>query len=564
VELFVRRAREVLPAFALTDDNGPAVAEICHRLSGLPLAIGLAAARSKVLTPQMMLDRLDRPLELLTGGPRDAPERQQTMRNAIQWSYDLLDEGEQRLLHVLSVFAGGWTLAAAEEIFAPHGERVASVLDGLTSLVNNSLVIQDSASDRETRFGLLEPVREFGLEQLDAGGDGGSVRERHAQYFTALAMPTNDEIEGPEPRAWLDRLEAEHDNFRAALRWAIGVGLGEPAQRLAGALWGFWAVRGYLTEGQRWLALALDLDQAAVTVARAEALHGAGELAGRQGEFEIAATRLSDSLALYRRLGVQVGIVRVLNGLGLLEMARERLAESSAYFEEGLELALQHGDQRLLARLQHNLGGCAILCGDYERAEQLLTANVELGRSAGNQRSLAYALGNLGVVAHDRGDIERSRLWLEESLSLFRSQGDRAQVALRISQLGQWAYTVRDFALALRWLDESLVMSREMGNRLLITTNLRLHGQVAVELGEPLRAARLFGAAELLRESVSWNKPSPSARAAYEGALRQLASTLDSQALAVAWAAGRSMPLDDAIDYASNHATGARRDGPEP
>jgi tetratricopeptide (TPR) repeat protein len=376
------------------------------------------------------------------------------------------------------------------------------------------------------------------------------VRERHARYFTTLAETASDPLEGPEPREWLDRIEAEHDNVRAALRWATGAGHGESAQRLAGALWGFWSVRGYLTEGQRWLALALDLEPEAETAARAEALRGAGELAGRHGEFEIAAARLNESLALYRRLEMKAGVVRALNGLGLLEMARDRLEDSSAFFDEGLELARQLGYPPLIARVQHNLGGCAILCGDYDRAEQLLEANVALSRSSGNQRILAYGLGNLGIIAHDRGDYDRSRSWLEESLRLFRSQGDRVQVALRISQLGQWAYAVGNYEPALEWLDESLIMSQELGNRLLIATNLRLHGQVALELGEPKRAARLFGAAELLRETVSWNKPSPAARAAYERALDRLTSELDGLELAAAWAKGRDQPLDDAIDYA--------------
>lgn len=552
VSLFVRRAREVQSSFTLTEENGPAVAEVCWWLRGLPLALGLAAARSKVLTPQMMLARLDRPLELLTGGPRDAPERQQTMRNTIQWSYDLLVPDEQLLLHVLSVFAGGWTLAAAEAVAGECGCSATVVLDGLTSLVDNNLVTQERPPGLDPRFSMLEPVREFGLERLADAGQSDAVRERHARYFAALAEPTTVTLEGPEPQVWLDLLEAEHDNFRAALRWATAAGVGDLAQWLAGALWEFWSVRGYLSEGRHWLAVVLELDDRE-TMYRAGALRGAGELGWRYGEYEVAEQLLLESLALYKLLGDEVGIARALNGLGLLEMARSRLPEANAYLEASIEHAGRLGDERLLARAKHNLGGTAVLSGDYETAKRLLEETVALARRTGGQRNLAYALANLGVLAYDQGDYEQSRIWKEESLSLFQSHGDRGQVALLTCKLGQWAFAVGDLRLAQGRFDESLVMSRDMGHRPLIANIVRLDGQIAVELGDPQRAARLFGAAELMRETVNWNKPSPSVREAYERALRRLMTMLAGNELAAGWAEGRRMSVEEAIDYALDH-----------
>jgi tetratricopeptide (TPR) repeat protein len=257
------------------------------------------------------------------------------------------------------------------------------------------LVTQDSVQDREPRFSMLEPVREFGLERRAAEGQCDALCERHARFFATLAEPTPVRLEGPEPQAWLDHLEAERDNFRAALRWTIDSGNGDLAQRIAGSLWEFWSVRGPIIEGRRWLSLALEADESE-TVSRAEALRGAGELAWRNGDYDAAMEWLEQGLALHRRLGAEVGIARSLNSLGLLEMARGRLSESMAHLEASLAQAERIGDLRCIARAQHNLGGNAIRQGDYEGARQLLEANVELARRIENQRCLAYALSNLG------------------------------------------------------------------------------------------------------------------------------------------------------------------------
>ena len=549
VMLFERRAREVQAGFALTEENSPAVAEIVHRLHGLPLAIGLAAARSKLLTPRMMLERLDHPLDLLTGGPRDAPERQRTMRNTINWSYDLLQPDERQLFHMMSVFAGGWTLTMAEPIAAQDGCGATEVLDCLTALADSNLVTHENHPDREPRFSMLETVREFGLERLAAEGQSEDLHERHARYFAALAAPTVEVIGGPEPHIWLDRLEAERDNFRSALRWAISAGQGELAQRISGSLWEFWGVRGSMAEGRRWLELALEADRRD-TAARAEALLGAGNMAWRTAEYDAAGAHFEAGLALFRRLGDDRGIVRTLNCRGLLEMARGRLDVAQADLEESVALARHIGDLHAIARVLNNLGGNAIRRGDYEQAREVLEECASVSRRIDSPRSLAYALSNLGVLAHDQGDLEHARIWLEESRDLFDSHGDRSQVAQLTCHLGQVALAEGDIQLARHTFGESLELSREVGNRLLIANVLRHLGQLSLATAAPRRSAQLFGAAEQLREQVSWNRASAFEREEYEAALSRLMTLLNAEGLSAAWAEGRAMSMDDAISYA--------------
>jgi predicted ATPase/DNA-binding SARP family transcriptional activator len=550
VELFVRRAREVRPSFEITTDNAAAVAETCRRLDGVPLAIELAAARSKILSPQEIVLRIDAPLSLLTGGPRDAPERQRTMRNTIMWSYELLDPDEQRLFHRLSVFAGGCTLAAADAVAGPDGASIAPTFELLASLVDKNLVNQQASSTGESRISLYEPIREFGIECLDALDELDLVRERHADYFALLAEPTVARLEGPDPGSWLDRLEMELDNFRAALQWSIGSRRADLALRLAGSLWEFWSIRGHLSEGRRWLDAALELAGGTDSVARAEALRGAGELAVRQGDFNEARRLDEQALASFRRFGHDLGIARTLNSLGLLSMGRDDVAEARAYFEECMRVSERVGDANFAGRLRHNLAGNMILEGDYDEARRLLEINLLQYRGSSNRRVLAHALCNLGIIAHDQGDYEQSRIWKEESLELFRKQGDRLRQAILIYGLGQWAFAVGDHELAQRRFEESIILSRELGNRPEIATGLRLTGELALARGEPSRAARLFGAAEALRETVHWNKSSPSARASYQQAVDRLHASLDETTLADAWSDGRRMPLDQAVEYA--------------
>jgi tetratricopeptide (TPR) repeat protein len=550
VELFVRRAGETNPLFELTTENAPAVAEICRRLDGLPLAIELAAARNKILSPRAILARLNGPLSLLTGGPRDAPERQRTMRNTIVWSYELLDPDEQRLFNQLCVFAGGCMLGAVEAVAGQDGVLQAPIIDLLGSLVDKNLVNRLPSPSGESRFSLYEPMREFGLERLGALHQLELVRDRHADYFASLAEPTARRLEGPEPSVWLDCLEQELDNFRAALEWSIAAWRPLLALRLAGALWEFWSIRGYSSEGRVWLATALQLADRTDTPARAEALRGAGELAVRNGDFAEAGRFLDLALDSFRRLSDDTGVARTLNARGLLAMMRDDLAQARAEFEQAVDVSHRIGDTHLAWRLRHNLAGNMILEGKYDEARRLLEDIVRQYRGSTNLRVLAYATKNLGIIAHDQGDFEQSRIWKEKSLDLFRRQGDRSGESSLIGSLGQWALNVGDYDLAQRYFEESIVLSRELGDRPQVATMLRLLGELAIARGEPLRAARLLGAAETLRETFLWNKPSPSARASYQQALDRLRVSLGETALADGWLDGRRMPLDRAIEYA--------------
>ncbi|MFQ5794790.1 MAG: BTAD domain-containing putative transcriptional regulator [Candidatus Bipolaricaulia bacterium] len=319
VRLFIERAVAVKPDFAVTDENAPAVAEICIRLDGLPLAIELAAARIKLLSPQALLARLGNRLKLLTGGARDLPACQQTLRDTIDWSYDLLNTGERTLFERLSVFVGGGTLEAAEAVCigADNLELKMDILDGLASLVDKNLLRRKEQADGEPRFLILETIREYGLERLEASGESEAIRRTHADYYLALAEQAEPKLEGPDQRMWLDRLEVEHDNLRAALVWFEQNGEAEAELRLGGALWGFWHMRGYLSEGRRWLegALAKGEDRDVSASVRAKALHGAGVLTHEQGDYERATVLYEESLDLRRELGDKPGVAILLSNL---------------------------------------------------------------------------------------------------------------------------------------------------------------------------------------------------------------------------------------------------------
>jgi predicted ATPase/DNA-binding SARP family transcriptional activator len=558
VALFARRAQEVQPTFEITPDNTPAVTAICQRLNGLPLAIELAAARSKILVPAAILARLDQPLAFLTGGPRDAPERQQTMRNTIQWSYALLSAEEQRLLHQLSVFAGGWTLEAAEAVVNPANALPIGVLDGLMSLVDKSLVNRFDQADGAPRFSLLEPIREFAMERLQASGEMAASHNRHAEYFAELPQPTADKLEGPQAGAWLDLLETEHDNFRAALRWATASGATEHGQRLAGGLAEFWFARGYLSEGRRWLEELLRAGDGAETAVRAAVLRGVGEMARGQGDLEVARRMLGESAALFHKLNKEQEVARTINRLGVLAMSLDDMQQAHHYYEESHAISERIGDQLGAARALGNLAIVLIHQGDQQRARQLLESIVPLYRRAGYQRGLAVVLGILAGAAHEQGDNHQALAWTEESLTLAQSMDEKLMVSQLLGHLGELSYTIGDHEGARRRLAESLAMSQEQGSKPKIARAIRLLGQVAQASSQPRRAALLFGAAEVLREHVSWNAASPISRRLYEQSLAELRATLEAVELAGAWAEGKRMSLDEAVAYALSNGGGER------
>ena len=519
VRLFVERARRVEPDFALAADNAAAVAAVVARLDGLPLAIELAAARVKVLTPAALVARLDRvyghtPLQLLTGGARDLPARLRTMRAAIAWSYDLLDADEQRLFRRLAVFAGRWTLEAAEAVCDTDNVPSMSVLDGLSSLVDKSLARQKVETDGEPRFGLLETIREYGLERLEESGEAAPARQAHALYYLDLAERAEPELKGPAQSLWLARLEREGDNLRAALSWARERGDALIGLRLAGALARFWLMHGHLTEGRRWLQDLLDAAGAAngapaPSDARAKALAGAGSLAWAQGDATRAEMLHEESLRLYRIRGDARGTATALNHLAIVAQ-----------------------DQ-----------------GDVERAIRLQEENLSLCRATGNTWGAGAALSNLGYALSVRGDLANAAHTLEDGLTALRSAGDTRGIAFTLERLGMVAHRRGGLGRAVTLYLESITIFEGIADRRSILSVLQNLAAVLSARGQPERAATFCAAAQAGRPAFGGPTP-PIELAAHDSLVRDLRAALGDEAFAAAWAAGQALPLEQAIEEA--------------
>jgi predicted ATPase len=470
VELFVQRARAVSPAFEFAGHNAWAVVEICWRLEGLPLALELAAARVKFLGPTALLSRLDRALE--AGGARDLPERQRTMRATLDWSYELLHGPEKELFGGLSVFAGGFGLEAAEAVGAAGNVDAEDVLVLLGNLVEQSLVVAESAAGGcGVRYRMLEPVRQYARGLLEESGQYAATRERHAEYFVALAEAARPELMGAEHEGWLQLLEREHDNLREALRWARETGDVERGLRLSAALCWFWWMHGYLGEGRRWVEGFLAEDSegtnrpAGVVLARAKALYGAGELAFGQGDLLRAAQLFEESLLLYRELGDEEGVAVVSVELGQVARARGEHERAAALSEEGLDLSRKVGERRATAIALNTLGHVERWRGDIEGAIARYEQSLALFRELGHEWGGAYALANLGVVALEGGDFERAQALSEESLSLYEKRGDKGGVALALINLGDVARKRSDEERAAALYNDALALHRELGNQ---------------------------------------------------------------------------------------------------
>jgi predicted ATPase/DNA-binding SARP family transcriptional activator len=482
VELFVARARDA-------DPGDPAVAELCARLDGLPLAIELAAARTRLLAPAAILERLGSRLELLTGGPRDAPARQRTLRAAIEWSHDLLAAAEQETFARLAVFAGGWSVEAAEAVLG-------DVLDELEALVDRSLVVRSGE-----RFGMLESIHEFAVERL-ADDD---VRARHAAWALGLAEAAEAALEGPDAAAWLRRLDADHENLVAAAEWAIAAADADTAQRLCGALWRFWLARGGVAEGRRLLAAALAAG-AASPAAGARAHNAAGVLAGAAGDHD---------------------------------GAREAFTQALAY-------AHAAGDRAREARVTTNLGVLHVFASDYERAQEQYEAAEAIWRELGDVRGLSVVTQNLGIVHEGRGDFERATELLEESVALAREAGEPAHVASTLHVLGSLVARRGDDTSAVPLVRESLELSHAAGEGVETAECLETLAGIAARAGDPLTGATLLGAAEAYRETTGAVRQ-PDERPNIDATVAALNDGLSGDALAVALERGRRTDLAAAV-----------------
>jgi predicted ATPase/transcriptional regulator with XRE-family HTH domain len=557
VELFVARARDVQHDFTLTDESAPVVAEICSRLDGLPLAIELAAARIKLLPPQALLGHLGDGFKLLTGGARDLPSRQQTLRNTIDWSYNLLSAGEQTLFRRLGVFAGGCSLEAVEAVCSASqgapGNLPFDALDGLTALVDKSLVRQEAGIDGAPRFVMLETVRAYALERLMTNGKEAALRQRHMLYYLTLAERAEPLLHGAEQRAWLHRLGADYDNLRAVLAWSqASVDSAEVGLRLAAALWPFWRLSGQLSEGREQLTRMLaHADASAPSAAHARALFALGFLAGTQGDFALAHSHFAASHALSRTLGYQQGIAYACYGQGFVAALQAEYATARTRQRESLTIFRELGQRWPIAMVAHALADVELNLDASERALPLLEESNHLFHELGDQLMGIHALVSLGYAARLQGDNARASACYAESLALAQNQGNTWSMAAIHLALGDQAQAQGDAPQAAAYFAESLMHFREIGHREGISLCLAGLAWAAGGLGQPVRAARLFGATAGLRAGIGIGQSGPPTEGLlYEASVASVRAQLNQETFVAAWAEGRSMSMEQAIDNA--------------
>jgi predicted ATPase/DNA-binding XRE family transcriptional regulator len=542
IHLFAERARAARSDFEVTAYNTPAVIELCRRLDGLPLAIELAAARVVLLPPEAMLARLGNSLALLTDGARDLPDRQRTLRATLDWSYDLLGAEERSLFAHLAVFVGGWTLDAAEAVCG-IGDG-AEVLGHLSSLVDKSLVQRTNAHD-EPRFTMLETVREYALERLEEGGEGERFRRRHAGFFLRLAEEDVRASRGPLQGAWLDRLEAEHANLRAALEWSLtSQNDTELGLQLTGALSHFWYVREHHNESRVWLERALKVGGS--DAARASVLVSAGRLAWFQGEFARVNSLVEESLTLYRQLGDDEGAAFALLVLGRTAVSQGDLARGETLVEESLGLFRQQGNRWGTARAFIVLGDKRLFEGTVERAESRFRTGLEIARDLEDAEGVALSLLYLGRAAHLRGDDAHASTLLEESLTVFEGSNDSRGVAEVLLEMGRIARSQGNDEQALALCRRSLDHSRKLDNKTQIAFCLTLAGEILVAR-DAARATSLLGTAEALLRSLD-AALDPTGSLGYEENLAHAHTRLGEEAFAKAWQRGKMMTLGQAMD----------------
>ena len=550
IELFIQRAQAVKPDFDITSDTAQAVAEICYQLDGLPLAIELAAARIKVLPPQVIRARLEHRLEFLTGGARDLPARQQALRSAIAWSYDLLDEKEQKLFRRLSVFVDGCTVDAVEAVTGNHPERI-FLLDQLGSLVDKSLLQEVEDINGAPRFVMLETLREFGLEQLEASGEQETVRGRHADFFLRLAEAAEASLESKEQVQWMERIGQEHDNLRSALEWSkMALGSGEICLRLAGALGHFWEVRGNFSEGRERLSAILSMQIAqGQTASRAKLLARAAELAYRQSDYPATHLLAQESLEIYRKIGDKQGIASMLIKSGNAATERGSYTIASRFLEEALEIWREQKDKHGTARALISLGFSALRSGETELANARLEEALSISHELGDARSMGFELSGLGEVALRQRDYDRATQLMEQSLELRRQLGNKWGVGVSLGMLGWVAMRKRDWERAIARLGESLEVRQEIGDKGGCAWCLERLAGVAMAQGQMEKAVRLFGAATVLRSSIG-SVIDPADQDRYKKNLNSLRVKLGKQRFKATWDEGRAMSMEQAVSYA--------------
>ena len=604
VQLFAARATAVLPTFRVTQQNAQAVVQICRRLDGIPLAVELAAARVKVLPVEQIASRLDDQFRLLTGGSRVALARHQTLRAAMDWSHNLLSSQERAMLRRLSVFAGGWTLDAAEAVCIGDDVIASEVLDLLTRLVDKSLVVAEE-HDGRGRYRLLETIRQYGRDRLMESGDAEHVRTRHRDFFFVLleeaglrlgwhageeAGPGLGWHAGPEQASWLDQLEAEYDNLRAAMEWALGTGSMEAILGPFKILTEFRDTRGYWSEQLQSLEPVLSATIGTFSPLRAWALEAAGTAVRRFGGIGRAIALLEEAIAINRALENKKGLADSLMRLGVVVYRQGDYRRAAALFEESVSLSESDdkGDKGRLAFTLYLLGVVARLRGDYRKAEALCKESLVLNRALGRTSYVGHALDGLGLVALCQGEYERANSLCEEALALAKQGGYKYGTFSFLNSLGLIACAKADYVRATAMCEEGLSLARKLGEKGGVARALNVLARVAFYRGEhnratalhreslvifralgeklgiaqclerlgvvaansaPERAARLFSAAVGLREAIDAPLP-PFEMTEYDSTVNSVRAALPAAALAAAWSEDRAMTLEQAIEYA--------------
>ncbi len=598
VQLFVERALAVQPEFELTAHNATALLEVCQRLDGLPLAIELAAARVKMLTLEQIATRLKDVFRLLNKGNREQLPRQQTLRALIDWSYQILTEDEQAIFQRLAIFAGGWTLEAAQVVCRGRSQLQAHILELLAQLANKSLVVATETADGQTYYRMLETIRQFALEKLVASNYHEEVSHRHAAYFLQFAEEAEPKLRGFEQMQWLHELEMAHDNLRAALQWALQRPAAlapeiELGVKLASTLWWFWWRRGHLLEGRRWLETALTKswvariwlpppilakcvhalgglayhmsdyevakenwdkslklkEELGDKVGMSYALNNLGEMAQRQGDYRAALLLHHQSLELKRQTGDRWGTAYSLNEIGTISQRQGDYAQAKTLLEEGLALFEETGHRHGVARSYHNLGKVALCLGDYHEATALHQRSQAEFVQLGERGGLADGLNSLGLLALFAGQAAQARALLQESLAIFQEVGDRWGISYALNDLGLCSLVQGDYPEAVRFFQQSLALKHKLKDKESIAWTLEGLALAAALQNELLRSAYLFGAVEHLRAKLGAPTPPPN-HTLYQNLLLPAVNLTTSPEFKSAHQQGRQLGLEQAITYA--------------
>jgi len=563
VELFIQRAQAVKPDFNVTNANAPAVAEICYRLDGLPLAIELAAARIKLLTPQGLLTRLEHRFELLRGGTRDLPERQRTLRGAIDWSYNLLTEGEKMLFKRLSIFIGGWTLEAAETVCDINGDLAQSLDDTLASLIDNNLVIQLQENEDQPRFGMLSTIHEYAFERLNDTDEADPVHCQHAQYYLNFVIKVEPLVRSAERVRWQQVMQQEFGNIRGVLEWVYRTGKCiEIGQQIVANVGMFWQFGGYIAEGRQWCSRMIDLcDESTPISTRVRLLCFSGELAWTQCDYPSAVASLDESLDFCRTLVDKHLLAIVLILRGMVAATIRDLSTATTMLQSGIEFLRTTNDDWYMAFALSLLGEIALYQNDLDRATLFLNQSIELARRQGDPWCMMPSLMGTGQMAVLEGDLNKARLNFKEALDLMRQAGDNLSLSWALNELGHVMLMQGELDQAGIYLLESLTMANELGNQgvlfislvgiaaLISRRSTNLPDAQQQDTSELALAAHLCGATVPFIDTPGifvW----ADSKMLYDTAIHQVQSLMNTNLWEKAYSEGQSLPLDQAIALA--------------